>query len=236
MSEQNNSTPATRGYYNELESYPTWVSEIIKDLEGRAFTTGIEFNRKQGFEAVNYSVYGFAIVEGQQLAILQLRRSYRRRAGYFMSVRKDYYLVGRNENGNTFAHPIENVCVRGKALDNIEGAVLKALALIWGVKVDEIGLIVRNGDMAFVPVTARSIPADAIEILGVTLEGSHTLTPGTRGQVLYSRSLNAHFAKRAAKLSHDKGQHPTAAIVSGIYRVVAGARAAHWGFTRPTAD
>jgi hypothetical protein len=225
-----------RGQYNELTSYPEEVTDIIKDLEGRAFTSGIEFNRKQGFEAINYAVYGVARVEGQLLALLQLRRAERQKPGYFTSVRKDYYLIGRNENGNAFAHPIENTAVRGTALSTVEGPVLKALAGIWGVRVEEVNLIRRNGDVAFVPATARSIPKDVVEISGVALtrDFSHLLMPGRGGKLFYSSS--GFFVKGAARIAHRKGQHPTAVVTSGIWRVVEGARATHWGFTHPTTD
>jgi hypothetical protein len=224
-----------RGKYNELNNYPEWVSALIRELEGRAFTSGIQAtNKRGGFEAINYAVYGVAVVEKQPLAILQLRRAYRRREGYFTSVRKDYYLIGRNESGTSFAHPVENTCVRGKALDTGEGPVLKALSLIWNVAQEDIPKIKRNGDVALIPTSFRAITSEAKEIAEATLADSHRLIPYRKGKLF--QLGERYFVKGGAALVHTKGQHPRALVDSGTWEVIVGARAQHWGFTHPTAD
>ncbi|HEY3305238.1 MAG TPA: hypothetical protein VGL70_17075, partial [Candidatus Binatia bacterium] len=63
---------------------------------------------------------------------------------------------------------------------------------------------------------------------------SHLLTPHKRGQVLAHGG--DYWVIRAATLTHVKHQHETVSVREGVWRVKHGERAAHWGFTIPTAD
>src|ERR1700722_810594 len=90
---------------NEYSNYgPKWAEKIIDELNGVSFEIGIESDKKQRGSAVNCAVMDYD--EAQQLFVLQVRKSdfHPRR---YTSVHKDYFLCGRNENGNCFAHPVD---------------------------------------------------------------------------------------------------------------------------------
>lgn len=230
-------TTAERGDWGELKSYPEYVKALVAALDGNAWTLGIEsLNKRGGFEAINWDCYGYAEFMGQQLCVIQLRRAYKRKSSYFTSVRKDYYLCGYNENGNPFAHPVDSPARSKTAMSTVEGPALKVLSEIWGCEAEDLTDIKRNGDVAFIPATSRQVPADAYEIQSIGLANSHVVEIGRKGKLFFSPSTKAIYGKGSLKLSHAKGQHPTAITNVGFWRVAVARRAAHWGFTAPTAD
>jgi hypothetical protein len=168
--------------------------------------------------------------EQRRLAVVQVRQCIFR-PGRFNKVRKDYYLVGTNENGNAFAHPVETVARSKTAMATASGGVALALSRIWDCPVDDLHAIRRNGDVAFVPL--GRLPADAVEVgeNGLTFADSHVVT----AEHIYRTPDGTHYVKGRAWLRHEKGQHK-AVQCSGVYRVQVGVRAKTWGFTAPTAD
>jgi hypothetical protein len=203
------------------------VHELVNKLDGQAFTTGIESNSKRTRgTALNTDVYSFD--EARRLAVIQVRQ-YQWRNNRFPKIRKDYYLIGTNENGNAFAHPVDSVN-RGNATHTDNGGVLKALAQIWQCEPQQLDHIRRNGDVAFIPST---IPPTAIPCAdnGVTVAQSHVVS----GEKLFRDTDGTYYVLGRAYLKHSKGQHPTVQA-SGAYRVAIGVRTRNWGFTAPTAD
>jgi len=108
--------------------------------------------------------------------------------------------------------------------------VTAAMAWVWGVTERQLSTIARNGDVALLPEKpARgaedvSVGRDAVRVIDShVVEASEARTDGSTVWV------------RNARLSHLKGQHPSAEVV-GWARVLVGQRARTWGFSRPTAD
>ena len=193
---------------------------------------GIASDKKQRGTSINVDCYSYD--QGRGLAVVQVRQC-QFRPGRFNRVRKDYYLIGTNENGNAFAHPIETVARSKKTFETAEAGVLLALSRIWNCKTDEVDYIVRNGDVAFVPVVRVPATAQVVEGNQITVRESHHVKALADSKI-YRDADGTIYVKGIAKIEHSKGQHPTAKVKGGSWRVVAGARAATWGFSSPTAD
>jgi len=200
-----------------------WLAAVLYDLEGNSWSTGIESDRRRRGESINIACTDRD--DAQRLALIQVRQA-RFRPNRYTRVRKDYYLVGRNENGNAFAHPVDATS---------KTPLRRVLAGIWGCDPRDLDDIRRNGDVAFVPV--RSIPDHAIptEDLRITVAGSHVVTGSLRVVWHPDGDLDIYTTRRA-KIEHAKRQHPTARVRQGWFRVVVARRGSRWGFTRPTAD
>ena len=81
-----------RNQYNAITDAPAWVRDLIRQLEGVAFTTGIESNSKRTRgQAVNTDVYSFD--DPRKLAVVQVRQ-FTWRNNRYPRIRKDYYLIG----------------------------------------------------------------------------------------------------------------------------------------------
>ncbi len=224
--------PASRGPYGEINArhVPAWVTATLKALDGNAWTTDIESDKKHRGSSINVDVY--SCDEARQLAVVQVRQCvfHPRR---HPEVRKNYFLVGRNENGNAFAHPLEFRRSKRVERDN-ETGVLIALSRVWACREEDVEDIVRNGDVAFVPVLR--LPDGCVEVVGgVTVRGSHHVSALQGGRVLRAAD-GTHYVTGKAKIKHSKGQHPAAKVKGGIWRVQEGVRGEVWGFSRPTAD
>ena len=226
---------ANRGYYGELTDYPGWVAQLMDNLNGDAWVTGVESNKRGRGEAINVDVYSYD--EAQRLAVVQVRQC--RFGRRYPQVRKQYFLIGRNENGNPFAHPVATVA---RYTNTVEAGVIKALCKIWGCDADELAHIVRNGDVALVP--AGRLPGEAEEITAkeLIIRGTHIVKKHDgsaiyrRAHVSRGRYVNTYYIKGSASIYHTKGQHPTSTARGGTWRVVAGWQDASWDFAAPTAD
>jgi len=198
-----------------------FTARVLYELDGVAWTSGLQSDRKGRGESINVEVTAEANVLGQQLALVQVRQC-RFRPGRFNRVRKDYYLTGRNENGNAFAHPVTATA---------RTTVRQALARVWGCDPRDLDDVRRNGDVAFVPV--RGVLPDGLDPVeeSVLLAGSHRLS----GDVFRDRN-GVLYVRGNAKITHAKHQHPTARTRGGWWRVQVAERAAGWGFSAPTAD
>lgn len=200
-----------------------WLAQVACDLDGRAYETGIRSDRKRRGASVN--VCATARDDERRLALLQVRESIFRPSRY-TRVRKSYFLVGRNENGSAFAHPVD--CTS-------RARVPQVLARLWGVSARELPDVEarRQGDVALVPV--RALP-DLPEVEGsITVAGSHVVSGTLRIDWRDYREPIV-YVRRDGSVVHSKGQHPTVRVRGGWYRVAVAPRAAHWGFASPTAD
>ncbi len=194
--------------------------------EHGAWEFGAAFDSKRRGEAVNWDLYGLGrdIHDGGQLAVVQVRQYRKQYAKWWPSIRKNYYLIGRNEDGAAFAHPVEAAVVRA-AITKGRDPVKAVQDWQWQ---SDYSCVTRQGDIALVPRKSR--PPRAEPLYGpVVIEGSHllladeTVTDGRRT-----------FA-RAAKLIHLPGTHPDVAAC-GWAAVVTARRAASWAFAAPTID
>lgn len=213
---------------NPFSNYgPAWCESIIADLDGVAFKVGIESDKKNRGVAVNVDVMDYDAE--QSLFVMQVRQS-RFRPGRFTKVRKDYFLCGRNENGNAFAHPVDVIATNAR--------VEVALCRIWGTTPIVLPHIVRQGDVAVIPergLTFRDVEQlPAIPFVIDSETASHIFTPGA----LYARG-NQFYLAESVQIRHEKNQHPFVSAKlnpSKLYRVQVGARARTWGFASTTAD
>lgn len=229
--ENTTTTERVRGHFHEILTSPDWVVALLRDLNGSAWTTGIESDKKQRGSAINTSLYSYDA--GRQLAVVQVRQCifHPRR---FSQVRKDYYLIGRIEDGSPFAHPIEFRAAGRAVGPDLAAGVRLALTRIWDCDEDDLGEIVRNGDVAFVPV--RRIPDGAAMVAEnhIVIRESHHVQ-GLAGGEIWGDG-ETYYVRGRAKIEHAKYEHPTARVRMGVWRVQAGIRATGWGFTRPVGD
>lgn len=221
-----------RDRYGAVKNVPEWVRAMQKELEQQgAWTTGIESDRRGRGSSINVDVY--SISKGEQLAVVQVRECVFHPRRY-SRIRKDYYLIGRNENGRAFAHPVSGFRRSRRVQADLSTGVRIALAKIWGCNEDDLDDVVRNGDVAFVPV--HRLPTDAVlvEEGHAVVRDSHHVRALASGK-LYRVGDELYVTGRA-KIEHTKHQHPTARVRGGVWRVVAGERGEVWGFSEPTAD
>lgn len=218
------------------------IQDVIADLErgdvdehrAPAWETGCEFDSRGRGEAVNVDIYGLDLVDGQALGIVQVRQC-RKHPRRFTRVRKNYFLVGRNEGtGQPFAHPIESRVVHAAVArdGSPESAVIAARAWIFQVSPDKLDRVLRHGDVALVPV-ARVPVGDRVVVsdapAGVQVIDAHVLMAT---EII---TVSGRTYARDPLLQHLKGQHADVRG-DGWYRVQVGVRADTWSFSRPTAD
>lgn len=205
---------------------PKWCESVIDDLNGTSFEVGIESDSKKRGSAVNVTVMDHDETLG--LFVLQVRQStfHPRR---YTEVHKDYFLCGRNENGNAFAHPVSVIATNAR--------VQVALCRIWDCVPSQLPRIVRQGDVALIPersLTFQEVDASEIREFAV---GSHIIRAGA---VYTARGDDPRvFVAASITIRHDKSQHPaveTKLAAHKLYRVQLGVRANTWGFAHPTAD
>ena len=211
---------------------PEWTKSILKELEkAGSWEVGITSDKKHRGAAINVDVVSLDVE--RNLAVVQVRHTEFNPRWSFSKTHKDYYLIGRNENGVAFAHSVDTP-MRWKDCET--RGVIRTVAVIWNCAEEDVDDIQRNGDVAFVPVGNLPTAATLIEgAQAVTVRKSHQVVAGKKG-ALYSTPDGTIYVSREARIKHTKGQHPTAKIRGGYWRVQEGVRASHWGFTRPTFD
>lgn len=203
-----------------------WTKAIIEQLDGQSFEIGIESDKKRRGSAVNVEVMDEDANRGLFILCVRKTEFHPRR---FSRTRKDYFLCGRNDNGNPFAHPVE---VNAKS-----ARVETALCRIWQTTPSVLDKIVRQGDVALIP--ERSINYGDVEEFQVSefAVGDSHLVHAER--VYIGKDGKDVYVTGAVQVRHLKDQHPQIATklpVSKLYRVQLGVRAKTWGFARPTAD
>ncbi len=110
------STSVKRDGYGAIYSkLPEGVDAVRKAvLMEMGYDEGItSINKRGGFEAHNVDVYGYDLE--RTLVVIQLRRAYRKKEGYFTSVTKAYFLIGEDE-GQRFSHALPSSPARMKNL------------------------------------------------------------------------------------------------------------------------
>ncbi|OCX71660.1 hypothetical protein A6M27_02680 [Acidithiobacillus thiooxidans] len=228
-----NTTPATvrRDGYGAIRNLPTEIKELVETVKKSAgWETGVtsEGMKRGGFESRNIDVYGYDVAHN--LAVIQIRRAWKKKESWYTEVSKAYALVGIDE-GQVFSHPLASSPRRNPHLDDMapEEVVAWAESKIFGVPVNKLHTITRQGDIALVPV--RGIPHDALPMAAgrfglVTLEsGVHVLTLRGSHQVHIDGEVfeadGTIYAEGAIEIMHSKGEHK-AVCATGKLKVVTG--------------
>ncbi len=216
--------PVERDSYGAIRSKLPPEVHALRDsvLKEMGYEEGIKsIGKRGGFEAHNVDVYGYDTT--RNLAVIQLRRAYRKREGYFTSVKRAYFLIGEDD-GQLFSHALPSSPARIKNLDDVspEAVVQWAESKIFGVPTARLGQIVRQGDIALVPV--RSLPGGDRRIemskSEVLLRGSHRVL--LDGETCRDRHGN-FYIDGLVEIVHEKEQHKAIAA-EGKYRIVRGVR------------
>lgn len=132
------------------------------------------------------------------------RRVYARRSQFRRSDRADYFVVGRNENGNPYLHQVPATAA---------GSLAEAMDWIWqGAEI-----IARQGDVG---VAASPLKHIAGEEADVDVFGGHS-----RHRFLGEVYRNGSLHVRSGFLYHTGGQHPTIYLDGSCWRrIVIGRR------------
>ena len=232
-------TQTQRGSYGEIPIYTldaetrkrisalvAEAGEAAKVDEHGNWDFGIERLNRRGtrWAALNWDLYGYGLDahSGAPLAVIQVRQAVSGRR--WTRIRKNYYLLGQNEDGSTFAHPVSAHVVH-HAIRAGRDVVKATQDWIFGC---DYGQVRRQGDIALIPL--RRACGERTPLRSLLLEDSHALEAseirlGPDG-VVYAQD---------PRLVHLPGTHPPVAA-DGWHKVVSGRRAAFWRFAAPTVD
>jgi hypothetical protein len=209
-----------RNKYGALKGVPSSIMALAyAAMREIGFTKGIETtNRGKGFIANNFEIYGYDVA--RQLVAMQLRQSWKAKANHWLNTSKVYCIAGIDE-GQSFCHAIPSSFQRIKNLDETspEAVVKWAESKIFRVPVERLAGIIRQGDVALVPV--RSIPRDAqkMDSRTLTLRGSHHVT--VDGDAF--EQDGRHWIDGVVQIDHTPGQHRSI-DAEGRFEIVLGAR------------
>lgn len=231
-------TTYTRGYYDEIKTSTldddlrNQVRQLVEAASSAAkvdehgsWDFGTAFDRKGRGQALNWDLYGVGqdVHAGTLLIVIQIRQYEMRTRNGYANVRKNYFLLGTNEDGSVFAHPVSANVVRTAI--RLERDVIKACQdWMFG---GDYSRMLRHGDLALVPLSKRPA-AEIVAADRMVLEDSHEITASQFRQ-------NGHLYVQHPTLTHIPGTHPPV-TGSGWFRVVVGARADFWRFAAPTKD
>jgi len=185
------------------------------------------FDKKGRGQAINWDLYGvgYDIHSGQLLIVVQVRKYEKRHKNWFPSVRKNYFLVGTNEDGSTFAHAVSHAPIHA-AIRAERDVILAVQNWIFG---GDYANMLRHGDLALVPMKSRPAGSKGQLRKVAVLEESHELKAAQIAIV-----DNRIYAKNP-QLHHLPGTHSDV-NAKGWYRIMIGNRAKFWKFAAPTID
>ncbi len=198
-----------RGTFGEIkagapDSIRALVEQVLRKI---GFAEGVtNRNRRGGFDAFNADVYGFDAE--RNLVALQLRHSSKRRESDWLRTHKWYALAGIDE-GQLFSHVIPSSFRRNPEIHTAspESVVRWAESKIFRVPVARLDTIIRQGDVALIPV--RSIPRSAKPIDGkdydYVFRGSHKIS--IDGTAYIDEATDRHWADGLVQIDHTPGQH-----------------------------
>jgi hypothetical protein len=230
----------SRGGYDEirLSSLDPQLKaqvETLVDTAGRAakvdehgsWDFGVESNKKGRVESLNWDLYGVGhdIHSGKLLAAIRIRRFFRKKASYYPSIRKNYFLVGENEDATVFAHAVSSAVIRSAIRRDVE--VIPAIQN-WIFGSDYAGLI-RQGDVALIPCSRRpGAPHVANKV--------HVIEKTHRLDATSLRRDETDLWARRPHMIHLPGTHPEVSGEDRWYKIAVGLRAEFWKFAAPTID
>jgi hypothetical protein len=150
------------------------------------------------------SVLARFMAPGKYIAIVcdERTRKYANSSRFRSSTRADHFLVGRNENGNAYAHQVPNTI----------NTVAQAWEWIWsGTKIEE-----RQGDVGIAPSLLKHVEGEETDIDVIGGHSRHRFI----GEIHQNGSLHV----RNGFLYHTADQHPTIYVGGEWKRIVVGRR------------
>ena len=186
-----------------------------------------EFDRKGRGQSLNWDLYGigYDVHTGELLAVIQVRQFERRYKNGYANIRKNYFLIGRNEDGTTFAHAVSHAPIFA-AIKKGNDVVLATQNWIFGGSYAD---MVRQGDLCLLPLSVRPSGTKGQMRRVAVLESSHRLEATQIGWV------EDRLCAKNPHLTHLPGTHPDVAA-EGWCRIMVGRRAEFWHFAAPTID
>lgn len=232
-------SPQVRDGYGALHeqripqrTYAT-IKRIVADIstgsrdEHGGWSFGIESVGRHGWASLNWDVYGYRRDRHNRklLAVVQVRQAVKRKSHYWTRVRKNYFLVGRNEDSTAFAHCVPSQVIHHAIKANRE-VVEACQTWIFGC---DYSRVIRQGDLALVPF-AR-LPVGAVEQTErrLTIADSHVVTADRFWK------LGDNIYVDNPYLVHQPQTHAEV-IAKGLHRLVLGSRAAAWSFSPESID
>lgn len=223
-----------RGRYDEI----IWIGSvaaaaILKQFEPCLPSTFVSFDHAKRGEALNLDLYGYCADEN--VAIVQVRHTFRRARRHFLNGRKTYVLCGFNEiTAAPFRHPVSSHTVRAsvrKRGEDPAAAIRAAQKWMWRVTDKQLAASVRQGDVLLVP--GRGEPTGSVVVGEVcVVGGSHEVR--ARRILLGDDGLVHAWAPA---LWHLKGQHdPLFADDERWYSVRIAREAEAWDWSQRIGD
>lgn len=203
------------------------IAAADKVDEHGAWEFKAEFDRKGRGQAINWDLYGvgFDVHTGDMLAVIQVRQYTKQHKNWYPQIRKNYFLIGENEDGSAFAHPVSANVIH--AAVRAERDVIEAVQnwIFGGTYAD----MQRHGDLAIIPMKSRPAGTKGQLRKVAVLEDSHRLEAAQIAEV------DGRIYAKNPTLTHIPGTHPTVEA-AGWNRIVIGRRADFWKFAAPTID
>lgn len=210
---------------NAIRDLVNAASTADKIDEHGGWDFGIEKLTRKRSRALNWDLYGYGhdCHSGQLLAVIQVREW--TEGNRFNTVRKSYFLLGRNEDQTTFAHPVSANVVHA-AIRRDADVVQSVQNWIFG---GNYCAMIRHGDLALIPLATRPARTKGQLRKTAVLEGSHEL------RATQIADVDGRIYAKNPALRHLPGVHPDVAA-TGWHRVIVGKRASYWNFAAPTID
>lgn len=202
------------------------AADAAKIDEHGSWEFGVTRLNRRGtrWAALNWDLYahGHDAHTGALLAVIQIRQAESGRR--WTRVRKNYFLIGHNEDGTAFAHPVSAMCVH-HAIRAGKDVIRAVQDWIFG---GDYAQLLRQGDIGLIPL--RRAAGERTPLRSLVLEDSHELQAS---EIRFGED-GVVYAKDPT-IIHLPGAHPTVAA-DGWHKIVSGRRAAFWRFAAPTVD
>lgn len=238
-------TKVTRSAFNAIDvaSLPPATQKIVANLFADAkdskkvdehgnWEFGSEWEKSRfGVKprgwATNWDLYavGRDFFTKRTLIVIQIRKSVRHRKNGYLNTSKSYFLIGKNEDNGTFAHPVESRVIHSaiKRDDDVIRACQN-----WMFDADYTR-VQRQGDLCLVPFRRTPIGAQPLELSRVIFQDSHELIAEQIAQ------LRDYLYAKNPVLTHLPATHPQVRG-SGWFKVIVSKRGNFHDFAVPTVD
>ena len=208
----------------EVRNMVDQVTKAIKIDEHGSWDFKAEFDFNGRGSSLNWNLYAYGsdYHSKETLCVIQIRKYRKAKRNYFPEIRKNYYLIGKNEDDSMFAHPIESRVIH-HAIKNDADVILAVQNWIFQCDYKK---IIRQGDVALVHI--RHPSGELLQLKEIILEDSHLV----KADEIYE---NKAFFVKNPTVTHIPNTHPQ---ISGLgwFKVIVGQRASYWLFAAPTVD